>query len=1021
MLSTVALAGSMLNITSTTATDITKYNGDQNKLTYALTLTLPASAPTELFLNKIQSNGSVMSTSVEPTSSTCKFGLQAPALQPGNSCTVSYQADVPSLTDKSKSQVFKQSFQVLDGLGKTAASPDFKLTVLPDAPAPSTSTLVFQKNNTTVTAETTNAGTTENLTVKNTSDVAASGFSLSVPPTLDSIISGSCLSTTTLAAGATCSVVVSSLNSQADVTNNITADASNAIEPVNLGVVIQALSQLVFQTGTPASTVTQANVSETGTLNLTVKNTGDRTASLFAIDAGGLADAIQSSSTCPQDPAKGSLAAGATCTINLSFTGAGITPSSYAMRAFGENALPSTLNFTVSEQGHFTIKNDSDQIINNLSAAMSSANAAVNLTVENTGGSVITGMNVAAPNFSGDCTTPNRSLAAGASCTLTFTPSSLGVSMVHLIGNNADNNNLTFPVFVYNAWSATQGPVGAQMSAIIKVDSTLYAGVYDNGGVYKSTDNGQNWSHTGGQGIDHEIEAMKQIGTRIYAITLNNDVFVYNTADSTPAWTAMPAHGYAGRSLAVNGTTLYAGFGDTSGQVYQLTDGSTTWSQVGTGLPTAAFALAVKDNVLYAGTTGSGVYKYENGSWTQFGLAGSNVKALANVNGELYAAAGDQLYRYNTGTENWDTYGSTVGAGTIYDINIWMGHMIVGCESGVYKYSAGAWSKIGTTNIWGYHLLPDGSTLYAASISYAHHGIYKINDGDADWTEMNTGLYATAINDMAMADTGTIYTAGQIGVDQYAGSPTKTWSEVDPANEPYDIEGLYYGIGGVLYAGTRSGVESYSINAPSPAWAAVGADLDEDTDTMAEHDGDLYSGTDEGRVYAYSGSVWSQVGTDFLTKVVSLVDLFDHTQGKSVLYAAVYNDGVYKLSGSSWVAINAGLPSSKQLVGLLDKGNKLYVADNSGVYAYDESSSTWVEVAHSPTDVIGIGKNHDSLYALTDTGGSESVYRYSDSEAVWFKMNEGLPAGLYGKDIRGSNDMLYLDSNGLGVYQLSLN
>lgn len=1106
-LSTVALAGSMLNITSTTSTDMTKYDGDQNKLTYELTLSLPSTAPTELFLNKIQSNGDVVSASAEPTSSTCTFGLKAPALQPGDSCTVTYQADVPSLTDKSKSQVFNQSFQVLDGLGKTAASPDFKLTVLPKTTAgelsfmqngsaitslslaynssgtivlkntgdasisglsvslpqaiedgftsacgatlaagascnitysfsnptqgsytlsasgadvatknlaltvTNQSTLVFQKANSTVTTSTTHAGDTENLTVKNTGNDPAQGFSLSVPPTLDSVVGGSCLSTTTLAAGATCSVVISSLNSQVDVTNNITADASNAAEPVNLAVTINALHQLSFQSGAPLINITQANVSETGSLNLTIKSTDGEAVSGFSLDRGGLQRAIEAD-TCNVAtlPADG-------CTISFNFDGAWVTPGDYEMRISGDYALSATLDFSVDEEGHFTVKNGSNQIIDNLSAAMSSTNAAVDLTVENTGGSEITQMNVSGSGFSGDCTTSDRSLAAGATCTLTFTPSAVGVSTANISGSNADNSNLTFPVLTYHAWSATQGPEGAQMSSIIKDGSTLYAGVYDNGGVYKSTDGGLNWTHTGGQGIDHEVEAMKQIGTYIYAITLNNNVFVYNTADAEPTWTRIPANYVAGRSLAVDGTTLYAGFGSSTGKVFQLTAGTSSWSQVGGDLPSGAYALAVKDGVLYAGTGNHGVYVYNGTSWQAYGtgLEGTYVRAIANINGELYAAASNQLYKYNTSTGNWDTFGGTVAGGSIYDIDFWMGKILVGCMSGVYDYEAGNWNKIGTTSIWGYRLLVDGSTIYVGSISSIHHGVYKFTDGDADWARVNNGIHATILKGMAMGDTGTLYTAEHIGVDQYAGTPTKTWSEVDPTNQPYNIESLYYGVGSVLYAGTRSAVERYSINEPSPAWTAVGADIDEDTDAMVEFEGMLYSGTDEGKVYKYSGGSWTTVGSAFTSKVVAFANLSNE------LYAAVYNDGVYKLNGSNWDALNTGLPTSKQLVGLVVFDNKLYAADNTSVYFYDTNLSRWVAVTNSPADILNMNVVNNQLYVLTDANNNESVYRYDgDNGSVWYQMNSGIPAELYGKDIVGNGQAVYLDSYGLGVYQSAL-
>ena len=60
--------------------------------------------------------------------------------------------------------------------------------------------------------------------------------------------------------------------------------------------------------------------------------------------------------------------------------------------------------------------------------------------------------------------------------------------------------------------------------------------------------------------------------------------------------------------FAVDGTTLY---GTSEQRVYQFRENTGVWEQVAPEIPIPITSLAVEGNVLYVGTTGSGVLRFK--------------------------------------------------------------------------------------------------------------------------------------------------------------------------------------------------------------------------------------------------------------------------------------------------------------------------------------------------------------------------------------------------------------------------
>jgi len=305
-----------------------------------------------------------------------------------------------------------------------------------------------------------------------------------------------------------------------------------------------------------------------------------------------------------------------------------------------------------------------------------------------------------------------------------------------------------------------RGPSQGMYAVVIDPSdsSTLYAGG-DSGGVFKSTDSGDNWApaHNGVPNV------------RVSALAI----------DPTN-----PATVYAG--------TLGSG-------VYKTTDGGTSWAPANSGVAGNVSALAIdpaSPDTLYAGTPGVGVYKTTSGGmlWTQMnsGLTSTNVMALlvdpTNTNRIYAATQGGGAFKSANGGMSWVTVNDSVGDEYVPlpdNVQALALHpsnprtVYAGTTGGVFRSfnnSGGNWKAINlgltTLSVLSLAIDPNGSVLYAGTQG---GGIFKTaivkTDGETlefvdpknlQWSPINAGLSDRNIDALAVdpSDPSAMYAAG---------------------------------------------------------------------------------------------------------------------------------------------------------------------------------------------------------------------------------------------------------------------
>jgi photosystem II stability/assembly factor-like uncharacterized protein len=354
------------------------------------------------------------------------------------------------------------------------------------------------------------------------------------------------------------------------------------------------------------------------------------------------------------------------------------------------------------------------------------------------------------------------------------------------------------------------------------------------GGIYRSTDGGQNWEAVDTSGISADSISALVVdpgNAQILYVGTNNGVFI--SSDGGNSWTDSN-EGFVNATISAlalgRGTqTIYAG---TDKRIYKSTDGGQRWTATDTGLPSspihslatspgAQTVFAANEEGLFRSTDGGG-------SWDKVRLGHreemiGKVVFIQDSPQTVYAATSygshGYWYRSNDGGKSWNSilnvFVNGPSAPAVDPENPQILYAGFGCNTlgwpgGVYKSTDGgkSWMEINTglseTNVCSIAIDPvQTQTLYAGIYgiiegptfdpgpdTIIHGGIFKSTDGGNSWVEIHTGPTRLMVNVLAIDP--------KSPETMYAGTSSGLYKSTDRGNH---------------WAAVRSGLPTSSIRA----------------------------------------------------------------------------------------------------------------------------------------------------------------------------------------------------------------
>ncbi len=528
-------------------------------------------------------------------------------------------------------------------------------------------------------------------------------------------------------------------------------------------------------------------------------------------------------------------------------------------------------------------------------------------------------------------------------------------------------------LFAQRIWMPTNGPMGADVTAIgFHTDGTLFAGTYPQG-LFRSTDDGTSWQYVG----------------------------------------------FAGKELRgvvedAAGNLLLATF--TSG-VFLSPDAGATWRTYNNGLADPrvhSIAVSHRGEII-AGTHGAGAFRYNGeAGWSRQseGLLDQDVRSVDfDSDGTAYAAtfrAG--LFRSVDGAE-WVSVNGGSGISVLRTVAADRGLIVAGGWNGGIAYTRAGdttWTSINTglpnQKVWRIAITPEGNILAGMQAN----GLYVYDWDSVSW--IHAGLDDNIISAINVRPTGVTWIGARTGIYRVEHAGAVPELKGIPRSVAYAVRQT--SSGALIAATEQNGM--FRSEDGGTNWNP--SDLQViDVLSIGVRGDQVFAGSTFGKLYRSDddGRTWIRIdrgpGDAWVAEPVSSI-----VATSEVIYAGSVGDGVLRSDdgGESWQS--GGLPGEGVLAMATDESGTVYAGTIDGLFRSADRGTTWagMNTGLSNLFVRAVFFDRDGTLRV---GTASGVFRLPPGSATWEA--DGLEGTTVTAIVRGANGALYASTYGSGVFE----
>lgn len=561
-------------------------------------------------------------------------------------------------------------------------------------------------------------------------------------------------------------------------------------------------------------------------------------------------------------------------------------------------------------------------------------------------------------------------------------------------------------------WYEANNPYGGNILCMHEASNgTLLCGTTR--GLYKSTDNGENWESISGESANMPVLSVNSTSSGMYLalfyytlkrsydggqtwetipavdwdaldeIVVNNDdvIFlnttnsVWKSSDEGDNWTQLsfnvPGNKFATLKLSPDGELFAAAYNH---KIYRSSDNGDNWTELYTTEGDISSIAFDGDNTVYMGTRFSGLFKsMDNGdNWSPItAIPGTNGALDMNVNssGDVFVAAYDDgIFRSSNGGSTWEDVTYDLVDPTIRQIfmNADDDLFAATTAAGVQMFEGTSWTpkNQGISAIYILRFISADGVLYACS----DYGVHISDDGGQTWQQSVKGMDDTEIVALAKAPNGDLYAGSEMLYRSEDGINWMDLSQAFPDGDVYTTDLLIEPDGRIIMATDEYGL-CYSDN-QGQTWTYVNSGLEDVTMAFIQKNQAGYYFTADGYNLYRSNDLTGN--WEIINNGLTDTDITGFTVGNGVLFAITYSDGLFKSTdnGDTW-----SLSSDNDFNNIAVNGNEVYGSyrsvNDGGVYFSEDNGENWSNISEGlPSDVI------EEVTYVQDLGLFAHVYNY---------------------------------------------